>query len=68
MALIGAIAALAALFVIKVFFIDQLRGQLQFFPLIRNADVLAVAPWILSAAVAVAVIAGTIGMRRFLDV
>lgn len=67
-ALIGAIAALAALFVIKVFFIDQLRGQLQFFPLIRNADVLAVAPWILIAAVAVAVIAGTIGMRRFLDV
>ena len=67
-ALIGAIAALAALFVIKVFFIDQLRGQLQFFPLIRNADVMAVAPWILIAAVAVAVIAGTIGMRRFLDV
>jgi cell division transport system permease protein len=67
-ALIGAIAAIAALFVIKVFFIDQLRGQLQFFPLIRNADVLAVAPWILIAAVAVAVIAGTIGMRRFLDV
>jgi cell division transport system permease protein len=66
--LIGAVAALAALFVIKVFFIDQLRGQLQFFPLIRNSDVLAVAPWILIAAVAVAVIAGTIGMRRFLDV
>jgi cell division transport system permease protein len=67
-ALIGAIAALAALFVIKVFFIDQLRGELQFFPLIRNSDVLAVAPWILIAATAVAVIAGTIGMRRVLDV
>ena len=67
-ALIGAVAALAALFVIKVFFIDQLRDRLQFFPLIRNADVLAVAPWILIAASAVAVIAGTIGMRRFLDV
>lgn len=67
-ALIGAVAALAALFVIKVFFIDQLRDRLQFFPLIRNADVLAVAPWILIAAAAVAVIAGTIGMRRFLDV
>ena len=40
----------------------------QFFPLIRNADVLAVTPWILIAAVVVAVIAGTIGMRRFLDV
>ena len=67
-AAIGAIAAIAALFVIKVFFIDRLRGQLQFFPLIRNADVLAVTPWILIAAVVVAVIAGTIGMRRFLDV
>jgi cell division transport system permease protein len=67
-AMIGAVAALAALFVIKVFFIDQLRDRLQFFPLIRNADVLAVAPWILIAAFAVAVIAGTIGMRRFLDV
>jgi hypothetical protein len=30
--------------------------------------VLAVAPWILIAAVVIAVIAGTIGMRRFLDV
>jgi hypothetical protein len=30
--------------------------------------VLAVAPWILIAAAVVAVIAGTIGMRRFLDV
>ena len=35
---------------------------------LENTDVLAVAPWILIAAVAVAVIAGTIGMRRFLDV
>ncbi len=59
---------LAALFVIKVFFIDQLRGELQFFPLIRNADVLAVAPWILIAATASPWSPGTIGMRRFLDV
>ena len=35
---------------------------------VRNVDVLTVIPWILIAAVAVAVIAGTIGMRRFLDV
>ena len=29
---------------------------------------LAIAPWILIAAVVVAIVAGTIGMRRFLDV
>jgi cell division transport system permease protein len=67
-ALLGALAAIFALFLIKVIFIDRLRGEISFFPLIKNADVLAVAPWILIAAVVVAVIAGTIGMRRFLDV
>ena len=66
--LLGAGAAIFALFVIKVAFIDRLRGQIRFFPLIRNSDVLSVAPWILLAATVVAVIAGTIGMRRFLDV
>lgn len=65
---LGAAAAVAGLFLVKVLFIDQLRDELQFFPLIKNADVLAVAPWILIAATVVAVIAGTIGMRRFLDV
>jgi cell division transport system permease protein len=67
-ALLGALAAIFALFLIKVIFIDRLRGEISFFPLIKNSDVLAVAPWILIAAVVVAVIAGTIGMRRFLDV
>ncbi len=67
-ALLGAMAAIFALFLIKVVFIDRLRGEISFFPLIKNADVLVVAPWILIAAVVVAVIAGTIGMRRFLDV
>jgi cell division transport system permease protein len=66
--LIGALLAFVFLLGFKVIVVDPLRGQLQFFPLIRNADVLAVAPWILLAAVFVAVIAGTIGMRRFLDV
>jgi cell division transport system permease protein len=67
-ALLGAMAAIVALFLVKVVFIDRLRGEIPFFPLIKNSDVLAVAPWILIAAVFVAVIAGTIGMRRFLDV
>jgi cell division transport system permease protein len=67
-ALIGALGAILVLFALKVFFIDHLRGQIGFFPLIRNGDVLAVMPWILVIAVVVAVVAGTIGMRRFLDV
>ncbi len=67
-ALLGAVAAVFALFLVKVVFVDRLRGEIEFIPLIRNADVLAVAPWILIAAAVVAVIAGTIGMRRFLDV
>ena len=66
--LLGAATAVFALFLVKVVFIDQLRGKIQFFPLIKNSDVLAVAPWILIAAAVVAVIAGTIGMRRFPDV
>jgi cell division transport system permease protein len=67
-ALLGAAAAIVALFLLKVVFIDRLRGEVQFFPLIKNSDVLSIAPWILIAAAAVAIIAGTIGMRRFLDV
>lgn len=67
-ALLGATAAILALFLVKVVFIDRLRDRLSFVPLIRNGDVLTIAPWILIAAIFVAVVAGTIGMRRFLDV
>ena len=67
-ALVGATLAIFFLFVIKVLLIDQLRGSVQFFPLIRNSDVLWVAPWVLGFAAIIAIIAGTIGMRRFLDV
>jgi cell division transport system permease protein len=66
--LLGAAAAVFALFLVKVIFIDRLRGEIKFFPLVQNHDVLAIAPWILIAATVIAVIAGTIGMRRFLDV
>ena len=67
-ALVGAAAAIVALFLFKVLVVDRLRGAAQFIPLIRNSDVMATVPWILVAAVLVATIAGTIGMRRFLDV
>ncbi len=66
--ILGALAAIAALFLVKVLFVDRLRGEISFFPLVQNRDVLAIAPWILIAATVIAVIAGTIGMRRFLDV
>ena len=66
--LLGAAAAIFALFLVKVVFVDRLRDEIRFFPLIRNHDVLSIAPWILIAATVIAVIAGTIGMRRFLDV
>ena len=66
--LLGALAAVLVLFVVKVSIIDGLRSQIKFFPFVRNSDVLAVAPWILIASAAIAIIAGTIGMRRFLDV
>jgi cell division transport system permease protein len=67
-ALVGGVAAIVVLFIGKVFFIDRLREQLLWLPLIRNSDVLWVAPFILLAAAAIAILAGTIGMRRFLDV
>jgi cell division transport system permease protein len=68
-ALLGAGAAIFALFLGKVFFIDQLRGEtLRWLPLIRNSDVLWVTPFIVIAALVIALVASTIGMRRFLDV
>jgi cell division transport system permease protein len=67
-ALLGAFAAIVALLLLKVVFIDRLRGELALVPLIRNTDVLAIVPVIVLAAAAVSVIAGWIGMRRFLDV
>jgi cell division transport system permease protein len=67
-ALLGALTAIAGLFLVKVFVVDRLRGTAPWLPLIKNTDVVAVMPWILLAAALVAVVAGTIGMRRFLDV
>jgi cell division transport system permease protein len=67
-ALFGAGLAVVFLFLGKVFLVDQLASQLLWLPLVRNSDVLGVLPYILIAAVAVAGIAGTVGMRRYLDV
>jgi cell division transport system permease protein len=66
--LIGAAAAVMFLFGLKVAFINPLYDQVQFVPWIVNGDVIAVIPWLVVAGVAVALLAGLVGMRRFLDV
>jgi cell division transport system permease protein len=66
--LLGAFGAIFALFLTKVLVIDSLRESLPWLPIVRNSDVLFVVPWILVAAAVVAIVAGTVGMRRFLDV
>ena len=57
-----------SLFLGKVFIVDQLAGKIVWLPLVRNSDVLAVLPWVIVAAIFVAAVAGTVGMRRYLDV
>jgi cell division transport system permease protein len=66
--LLGAGLAVLSLFLGKVFIVDQLAGKILWLPLVRNSDVLGVLPWVIAAAIFVAVVAGTVGMRRYLDV
>jgi cell division transport system permease protein len=66
--LIGAGAAVLFLFGLKVAFINPLYDTIQFVPWVTNKDVIAIIPWLLVAGAVVAVIAGLVGMRRFLDV
>ena len=67
-ALLGAGLAIVTLFLGKVFVVDQLAGKIVWLPLVRNSDVLSVMPWVIVAAIFVAAVAGTVGMRRYLDV
>jgi cell division transport system permease protein len=68
--LIGAAVAILFLFAMKVVFINPLYGStaLRFIPWITNSDVLAIIPWLVIAGALVALLAGLVGMRRFLDV
>jgi cell division transport system permease protein len=66
--LIGAGAAILVLFALKVAFINPLNESVQFVPWIVNRDVVAIIPWLLFAGIVVAIVAGLVGMRRFLDV
>ena len=66
--LVGALIAVAALFAIKVAFVNPLYGNLTFVPWIQNADFVAILPWMLGAGVLVSTLASLLAMRRFLDV
>jgi cell division transport system permease protein len=66
--LIGAGAAVLGLFVMKVLFIDPLRGNVGFLPLVGTEDVIYAVPWLLGIGVLVAAIASLFAMRRFLEV
>jgi cell division transport system permease protein len=66
--LLGATAAILGLFVIKIIFVDPLRNQIGFIPLLTNSDMVFTVPLLLAAGVLVAAIASVIAMRRFLDV
>jgi cell division transport system permease protein len=66
--LLGAGAAILGLFVLKVLFIDPLRGNLGFFPLVGTRDIVFTVVPILVIGAVVAVVAGLFAMRRFLEV
>src|SRR6266511_1794876 len=63
--LLGGVAAILALFILKVSFFDDIRRKLQFLPWVGTADVMATIPWLLIAGVIVASAASLFAMRRF---
>jgi cell division transport system permease protein len=67
-ALIGAGAAIVGLFIMKVAFIDPLRGNVGFLPLIVTRDIVLIIPWLILSGVIVSLIAGFVAMLRFLEV
>ena len=60
--------AILFLFAIKLAFIEPLNESVQFIPWIVNKDLIAIIPILLVAGALVALVAGLVGMRRFLDV
>jgi cell division transport system permease protein len=66
--LLGAGAAILGLFIMKVSFIDPLRGKIGFFPLVGTQQIVHTVPWLLGAGVLVAGLASMLAMRRFLEV
>jgi cell division transport system permease protein len=66
--IVGAGAAIVALFIMKVAFIDPLRDKIQFVPWVNTDQVVHTVPWLLIASVLVSAVASMIAMRQFLEV
>ena len=66
--LVGAGMAVLGIFVMKVLFIDPLRGNISFTPWIGTAEILSTVPILLGAGVLIAAVASLFAMRRFLEV
>ena len=66
--LLGAGAAILGLFIMKVSFIDPLRGKIGFFPLVGTPQIVHTVPYLLGGGVLVAGVASMLAMRRFLEV
>jgi len=66
--LLGAGAAILGLFIMKLAFIDPLRGKLGFLPLVGSPDIVYAVPRLLILSVLVSAVASLVAMRRFLEV
>ncbi|TMK83508.1 MAG: ABC transporter permease [Actinobacteria bacterium] len=66
--LLGAGAAVLGLFIMKVAFIDSLRGKVGFLPLVGTPDVLFAVQLVIPLGGLVAAVASLFAMRRFLEV
>jgi cell division transport system permease protein len=66
--LLGAGAAILGLFVLNLAFINPLRDQLGFMPLVGTPDVWYTVPWLLGLGVLVALFSSMFVMRRLLEV
>jgi cell division transport system permease protein len=66
--LLGAGAAVLGLFIMKVAFIDPLRGKVGFLALIGTRDVIFTVPFLIGSSLFVAIVASFLAMRRFLEV
>jgi cell division transport system permease protein len=64
----GAGLAILGLFALKRVFVDPLRNQIGFMPLIQGGDLIYTVPWLIGIGIAVAILASLFAMRRFLEV
>jgi cell division transport system permease protein len=66
--LIGAGMAVLGIFVMKVLFIDPLRGSLAFTPWVGTGEIISTIPIVVGAGILIAGVASLLAMRRFLEV